>query len=104
MMAKMNKWSDWVDESRPDLLHGHFINLLRRAGFSIMSHQVHLFEPFGFTELILLGESHFAIHTFPEEGKAYLELSSCIDGPYLRFLELYEETPIPTDYILEESA
>jgi len=85
----MNKWCDWVTETRPDVLHSKVMALLREAGFSILNHQVHLFEPYGFTELILLGESHFAIHTFPEEGKTYLELSSCVDGPYNRFLELY---------------
>ena len=34
-------------------------------------------EPEGYTALWLLGESHFAIHTFPEEQKTYIELSSC---------------------------
>lgn len=98
MKAKMNKWSDWIDESRPDLIHGHIMKLLKAAGFTIISHQFNLFEPFGYTELILLGESHFAIHTFPEENKTYLELSSCIDGPFDRFIEMYHNQQFPTTY------
>lgn len=102
MKAKMNKWSDWVDEARPDLLHGYYLDLLRRSGFTIINVQYHMFEPFGFTELILLGESHFAIHTFPEENRSYLELSSCIDGPFNRFMELLKEKEMPKTYDLEE--
>lgn len=33
----------------------------------------------------VLGESHFAIHTFPEENRAYIELSSCVDLPFNKF-------------------
>lgn len=36
----------------------------------------------------LLAESHFAIHTFPECGISYLELSSCVDKPFDRFLDM----------------
>jgi S-adenosylmethionine decarboxylase len=33
-----------------------------------------------------LSESHFAIHTFPEEGQSYIELSSCVFEPFLKFV------------------
>jgi len=33
-----------------------------------------------------LSESHFAIHTFPEENKFYWELSSCIEQKYVDFI------------------
>jgi S-adenosylmethionine decarboxylase len=36
--------------------------------------------------LFLLSESHFAIHTFPEEGQSYIELSSCVFEPFLKFV------------------
>ena len=91
MQAKMNKWCKWVTETRPDVIHSKMMTLLNESGFTIIDHQVHLFDPYGFTELILLAESHFAIHTFPEEGKTYLELSSCVDGPFNKFLDLFQE-------------
>lgn len=45
----------------------------------------HRFRPYGYTALWLLGESHFALHTFPECGRTYYEISSC-NKPY--FLSL----------------
>lgn len=53
-----------------------------------------MFDPFGYTAMFLLSESHLAIHTFPERGKTYIELTSCVEPQYRRFLELhaYETT------------
>jgi S-adenosylmethionine/arginine decarboxylase-like enzyme len=45
----------------------------------------HNFKPFGYSTVWLLAESHFAIHTFPEENKIYYELSSCNEEFYKRF-------------------
>lgn len=63
-----------------------FDNLLREAGFSVLGTMAYNFQPFGFTGIWLLAESHFAIHTFPEEGKTYFELSSCIEAKQIEFL------------------
>lgn len=38
------------------------------------------FEPQGFTALLLLSTSHLAIHTWPEKGKAQLDVLSCKEG------------------------
>lgn len=89
MEAKMNKWSEWINETRADVIHARCESILRESGFSMIDCVSHVFSPQGYTALFLLGESHFAIHTFPEEGKTYLELSSCVDGPFQRFLELW---------------
>lgn len=86
MKAKMNNFKAWVDECRPDFLNGTYKKLLKESGFNLVAEQFHFFEPFGFTALYLLGESHFAIHTFPEEGKTYIELTSCVDKPFERFV------------------
>ncbi len=43
--------------------------------------------------LWLLAESHFAIHTFPEENKMYIEISSCVKKYFDNFLaelEIYQ--------------
>ena len=37
------------------------------------------FEPQGCTVLTLLSESHFSIHTWPEEGKAAVDCYTCGD-------------------------
>lgn len=87
LKAKMNNFNGWIEETRPDVLNATYKRLLKESGFNIISEQFHLFEPFGFTALYLLGESHFAIHTFPEENKTYIELSSCVDKPFEKFMQ-----------------
>lgn len=87
----MNKWSGWVTECRPDVLCSKFKKMLIESGFNIRGDVFEFFDPYGFTALFLLSESHFAIHTFPEEKKTYLELSSCIDTPFDKFVRLIEK-------------
>lgn len=61
--------------------------MLARATFNVLNFTEYHFEPEGWTALWLLGESHLAIHTFPEHGTSYLELSSCMMDKYIWFLE-----------------
>ncbi len=65
-----------------------FDEVLSCAGFNILCFTDHHFTPQGYTALWLLTESHFAVHTFPEFGKSYIELSSCNLEFYQKFLEL----------------
>ena len=77
MKAKMDNFAGWVRTSDKDYLKNTFEALLKRSNFNILSFTDYKFEPFGYTALWLLAESHLAVHTFPEQGKAYFELSSC---------------------------
>lgn len=45
--------------------------------FTILGALPHRFTPSGFTTLILLAESHAAIHTYPEHNAIYFSLYSC---------------------------
>lgn len=79
-------------------IRAFFDEALKRSGFSVLSVVDHHFQPQGYTALWLLSESHFAVHTFPEYGKTYIELSSCNPDYYNTFLKLtanYELTPRP---------
>lgn len=90
----------WVPETNPEALKRVYINALLQSGFNILKEVEHHFTPFGYTGLWLLSESHFAIHTFPEEGKSYIELSSCIEQPFIKFKEIAnvkENQQNPTD-------
>jgi S-adenosylmethionine decarboxylase len=49
----------------------HVVNELKLTEVSRCFHQ---FEPFGATGVILLAESHFSIHTYPEHYKLYFDL------------------------------
>ena len=63
------------------------------AGFNIVQDMGHDFQPYGHTALWLLSESHLAVHTFPEAGKSYIELSSCIKAKFDAFVEIIEASP-----------
>jgi S-adenosylmethionine/arginine decarboxylase-like enzyme len=52
-------------------------NCSTTSGFTILRFVEHTFVPQGYTALWLLGESHAAVHTFPEHNRTYVELSSC---------------------------
>ena len=88
MKAQMFDYQNWVEETNPFELRKKYDSQLKESGFGVLSFVEYNFEPQGYTALWLLSESHFAIHTFPEEGKSYIELSSCIEKQYLRFMEL----------------
>jgi S-adenosylmethionine decarboxylase len=91
MVAQMFNFNDWIEETNPFILREKFNKILKESGFGVLSFVEYNFEPQGYTALWLLSESHFAIHTFPEENKTYIELSSCIEKQYNRFLELNQK-------------
>lgn len=79
--------SAYIDEVDPKKLYERFSQLLIDSGFTIESIQEKRFEPQGYTALFLLSESHFAIHTFPEENQTYIELTSCVKDPFDKFIK-----------------
>ena len=62
-----------------------FTGLLKESRFHILQINTQTFEPHGFTAVWILAESHLALHTFPENGKTYIELSSCNEQKFLNF-------------------
>ena len=77
MKSKIWNQHGWINEIDPAKLKNTFSELLGLSGFDILNFQEYYFDPIGWTGLWLLGESHLAIHTFPEDSKSYIELSSC---------------------------
>ena len=65
--------------------------LIIGSGFTVLKFIDHAFDPRGYTALWLLAESHCALHTFPEEQKAYLEISSCNSEMYVNFVVAYHQ-------------
>lgn len=54
-------------------------HVARLPGLTILGSLKHDFPGGGFSGLLLLGESHAAIHTWPELGLAWIELATCGD-------------------------
>lgn len=86
MKARMYNFSSWIEETEPSKIEQRFEKLLRESGFNVENVVKKHFEPFGYTALYLLSESHFAVHTFPEENTTYIELSSCVEEPFNAFI------------------
>lgn len=96
MRAKMYNFSCWTTKTNSVELCRHFAKLLNKSGFSVLDVTEHHFTPQGYTALFLLSESHFAIHTFPERGKTYIELTSCVEKPFKNFIDMFDmETTEP---------
>lgn len=91
MKAQMFNWHGWCRETNPEALRDHYLSALQACGFKVLRTVEHHFTPYGYIALFLLAESHFAIHTFPECSRTYLELSSCVEPQFLRFMAAYTE-------------
>ena len=51
----------------------------RIAGATIVQEAFHLFNPHGVSGVVVIAESHLAIHTWPEYGYAAVDLFTCGD-------------------------
>lgn len=86
MKAVIYNISGWINSTDEVVIKNYFDELLDKSGFTTLNYQSHQFSPIGYTGLWLLSESHFAVHSFPEEDKSYIELSSCNFEFYERFI------------------
>jgi len=85
LKAHIDNFNTWIKGSEEHVIKPKIGQLLEESGFTILNYVDHRFEPQGYTGLWLLAESHCALHTFPEEKKSYLELSSCNTQMYRVF-------------------
>ena len=92
MEARMENFSTWIEYSKDRSHKEEIESLLIQSGFSVLQYMEHAFEPQGFTAIWLLAESHCALHTFPEEGKTYVELTSCNIPMFVKFIHLFHQT------------
>ena len=77
MKAAIYNYTAWIEVCEPARIAQAMDLLLDESGFHVLQFTDHHFDPQGYTAIWLLSESHLAVHTFPEEGKSYVELSSC---------------------------
>ena len=82
MKAQMYNYNTWIKYQKEEKIIKEFEKILKKSGFTIIDKVEHYFTKQGYTGLWLLAESHFAIHTFPEENKIYIEISSCVKKYY----------------------
>lgn len=91
MKAKIDTYHAWIDKSQAPELKAEIEGLIVTSGFTIINFMEHYFEPQGYTAVWLLAESHCALHTFPEEKKSYLEISSCNSDLFVNFVSAFNQ-------------
>lgn len=65
----------WV--ARAEHLENIMNRIAERCGFHVVARAFHQFEPHGTTGVLVLAESHFSAHTYPEDNKVYLDVFCC---------------------------
>ena len=60
-----------------DVLRPLCLDAVKAAGLTPLGHTFHQFSPQGVTGLVLLAESHLAVHTWPETGFATVDVYVC---------------------------
>ena len=61
----------------PTALKELLMEAVRRGGGTIVTDVFHTFNPHGVSGVIVIAESHVAIHTWPEHGYAAVDIFSC---------------------------
>lgn len=91
MKAEIFNYKTWISIIEANELKSLMKEFLRSSGFTVLNEVEHNYEPSGYTAVWLLAESHLAVHTFPEERKTYVEISSCNKDKNQVFIELIKK-------------
>lgn len=59
------------------IIEASMVEAARRAGATVIQSTFHHFSPFGVSGVVVIQESHLAIHTWPEYGYAAVDLFTC---------------------------
>ncbi|MEN8679005.1 MAG: adenosylmethionine decarboxylase [Akkermansiaceae bacterium] len=60
-----------------DLLEDTMIDCARRAGATVVDSMIHSYNPAGLSGVVVISESHLAIHTWPDIGYASFDIYTC---------------------------
>lgn len=74
---------------QPEEISAEFAATLGRAGATILHALTHVFPGSGLTSVLILSESHAALHTWPETGTVHIDIFSC--SSRLKSLEAIDE-------------
>jgi len=62
-----------------ELVRAALLEAAKRANATIVTDIFHTFNPQGISGVIVIAESHIAVHTWPEHGCASVDVFSCGD-------------------------
>jgi S-adenosylmethionine decarboxylase len=61
----------------PTLLEDTMIDCAREAGATVVDSLVHSYNPAGLSGVVVIAESHLAVHTWPKIGYASFDIYTC---------------------------
>ena len=77
-------------------IYNALILATQKCGATVFQVGKHEFYPHGLSAFVILGESHTAVHTFPERQEVWVEIVSCSDKidteKFFREFEKYVRT------------
>ena len=82
-------------------LESILLRALKKDRFAILEKASHVFNPRGYTLVILLAESHVSIHTYPEYDSLYFSLYSCRgEGDGIKTYKFFKQMakPVSVDF------
>ncbi len=66
-----------------DFLRNTLLSACRAAGAIILGESFHSFPPYGgVSGVVIIAESHFSVHTWPEYGYAAIDIFTCGNSLY----------------------
>lgn len=88
---------------RVDFIRAELIAAVARAGATAVQDVVHRFSPHGVTGVVVIAESHFSIHTWPEYEFAAVDLFTCGDtvDPWAAFAHLEQALRARSHSVIE---
>jgi S-adenosylmethionine decarboxylase proenzyme len=87
----------------PNVIREELLVAVKRAGATPIQDMVHRFTPHGVTGVVVIAESHFAIHTWPEYGFAAVDLFTCGEtvDPWIAFEHLAKALRAQSHSVIE---
>jgi S-adenosylmethionine decarboxylase len=61
------------------ILERHLLAAVQLSGATVIQPFFHQFSPHGITGVVVVAESHFALHTWPEYGYCAVDIFTCGD-------------------------
>src|SRR5690606_18406256 len=79
------------------------VEAAQKAGATVIQSTFHHFSPFGVSGVVVIQESHLAIHTWPEYQYAAVDLFTCGDtvDPWISFDHLKQAFEAKNQSVLE---
>jgi S-adenosylmethionine decarboxylase len=64
----------------PQTLEHHLLTAVKLSGATVIQPFFHQFSPHGVTGVVVVAESHFSLHTWPEYGYCAVDIFTCGDS------------------------